>query len=188
MKIKHTYLNTLSTATLLAMLTFGSGLAVASGTHNDDQHDGGKAPKIGKAGSAADVTREITVIMRDNYYEPEEINIKKGETVRFKVVNTGDFVHEFNIGTAAMHSKHQEEMRMMMEHGALEADKINRDMMKMDMGNGKTMDHDDPNSVLVEPGKSDEVIWTFSEKTNLEFACNIPGHYESGMLGKMQIK
>jgi uncharacterized cupredoxin-like copper-binding protein len=70
-----------------------------------------------------------------------------------------------------------------MEHGALEVDKINHAMMKMDMGDGKTMEHDDPNSVLLEPGMSGEVIWKFTQASDIEFACNVPGHYNSGMIG-----
>jgi uncharacterized cupredoxin-like copper-binding protein len=62
------------------------------------------------------------------------------------------------------------------------------DMMKMDMGNGMTMEHDDPNSVLLEPGQTAEIIWTFPADAELEFACNVPGHYESGMMGKVRLK
>ena len=185
MMIKKTYLNSVSTVSLFALLSLGSSLAMASGSH-DGGH--GMSSSIGKPGDAAAVSRDITVTMRDNFYEPEEINVKKGETIRFKVVNSGELVHEFNIGTAAMHAKHQEEMMMMMEHGALEADKINHGMMKMDMGNGKTMEHNDPNSVLLEPGKEGVVIWTFSDNAKLEFACNVPGHYDAGMMGNMHIK
>jgi len=89
-----------------------------------------------------------------------------------------------------MHKAHHEEMVMMMEHGALEPDRINQGKMKMDMGNGKTMEHNDPNSVLLEPGKSAEIIWEFPKKaiSQLEFACNIPGHYEAGMVGKVRFK
>jgi len=47
------------------------------------------------------VTRSITVEMYDNYYEPEEISVKPGETVRFVVENKGNLVHEFNVGTLA---------------------------------------------------------------------------------------
>ena len=119
---------------------------------------------------------------------PYEDDTSEGRIVSDVVKNGGDFVHEFNIGTAAMHANHQKEMMMMMEHGALEADKINMDMMEMDMGNGMTMKHDDPNSVLLEPGKSAEVIWTFPKKAELEFACNVPGHYESGMVGKVRLQ
>src|SRR3546814_18267736 len=68
------------------------------------------------------------------------------------------------------------EMMMMVEHGALEPDKINRDKMKMDMGGGKTMEHNDPNSVLLEPGETAEIVWTLTKATALEFACNVPGH------------
>lgn len=124
----------------------------ASGSHSD----GHKSP-IGEKGDASAVTRTVKVNMVDNFYEPEVIEVKEGETVRFEIVNNGELVHEFNIGTAAMHAEHQKEMMMMVEHGALEADRINHDMMKMDMGNGKTMTHDDPNSVLLEPGKNAEI-------------------------------
>ena len=43
----------------------------------------------------------------------------------------------------------------------------------------------DPNSVLLEPGKTGEVIWTFSEATEVGFACNVPGHRNAGMVGKV---
>jgi uncharacterized cupredoxin-like copper-binding protein len=49
------------------------------------------------------------------------------------------------------------------------------------------MKHDDPNSMLVEPGKTAELTWTFADATGLEFACNIPGHYQAGMVGKVAI-
>lgn len=40
-----------------------------------------------------------------------------------------------------------------------------------------------PNSVLLEPGQSEEIVWRFSKKGNIEFACNVPGHYQAGMYG-----
>lgn len=52
---------------------------------------------------------------------------------------------------------------------------------------GHGMKHDDPNSVLVEPGKTAELTWTFTKATNLEFACNIPGHHQAGMVGKLTV-
>jgi uncharacterized cupredoxin-like copper-binding protein len=153
-------------------------------------HDGGHGAKknIGIPGKASEAMQTIEIKMLDNYYEPESISVKQGETVRFIIKNDGEFVHEFNIGTAAMHTAHQEEMMTMFEHGVLEADKINHDMMKMDMGNGKTMEHNDPNSILLEPGKSGEIVWKFNKAGKIEFACNIPGHYDAGMMGKIKFK
>ena len=107
---------------------------------------------------------------------------------RFVVENKGNLVHEFNVGTPDMHEAHQEEMMMMVEHGVIQGGKLNHDMMNMDMGNGHSMKHDDPNSVLLEPGQSKEVVWKFSDKGNIEFACNVPGHYQAGMYGEVNFE
>lgn len=159
-----------------------SATAFGGGAHGDGH---GKSAKNGEPGKASDANRSITVEMYDNYYEPEKIEVKPGETVRFVVENKGKLVHEFNIGTPAMHEAHQKEMMMMVEHGIIQGGKLNREMMEMDMGNGQSMKHNDPNSVLLEPGQSQEVVWKFSEKGNIEFACNVPGHYQSGMYGEV---
>jgi len=74
----------------------------------------------------------------------------------------------------------------MMQHGALLPDRIDHDRMKMDMGGGHTMEHNDPNSALLEPGKSAEIVWHFAQAGELEFACNVPGHYAAGMVGKIR--
>jgi uncharacterized cupredoxin-like copper-binding protein len=66
---------------------------------------------------------------------------------------------------------------------------VDHKMMGMQHGGGKMMmAHNDANSVLVEPGKQAEVIWHFTKVAKLEFACNVPGHYESGMMGPIQFK
>ncbi|SLN63070.1 cupredoxin domain-containing protein [Oceanibacterium hippocampi] len=148
----------------------------------------GSSKGVGHAGEAAKATRTVEIVMHDNFYEPEKVDVKAGETVRFTVRNNGELVHEFNIGTADMHRGHQKEMMMMVEHGVLEPDRINHEAakaMQADMGHGM---HNDPNSVLLEPGKSGEVVWTFPEDAVLEFACNVPGHYEAGMQGQIMIK
>ena len=47
------------------------------------------------------------------------------------------------------------------------------------------MGHSHSNSILLEPGKKGELIWKFNTDLLLEAACNIPGHYESGMVAKI---
>jgi uncharacterized cupredoxin-like copper-binding protein len=160
------------------------------GNHGGDHH--GKSSDIGMPGKAADVTRTITITMQDNYFEPEEIAVKAGETVKFKIVNKGELLHEFGLGTAESHAAHQKMMATMMDHGMIEADRINHERMKMDHGPGQgQMDHmhgPESGSVLVEPGKSIEMVWKFTKPMKLEFACNIPGHYESGMTGPLSVQ
>lgn len=155
--------------------------------HAAGKHGDGHGPNIGEPGSAADVDRTIELTMHDNYFEPESIEIEAGETIRFVVRNEGTLVHEFNIGTAAMHAAHQEEMMMMVEHGVLMADHIDEaaaQAMQESMGHGM---HDEPNSVLLEPSEEAEVIWTFAGQGDLEFACNVPGHYDAGMHGSLRL-
>lgn len=143
---------------------------------------------FGQAAPAAKATRSIEVLMGDMSFAPKAIDIKAGETVRFVLVNKGQLLHEFNLGDAAMHARHQQEMLKMQQSGMLAP----TGMKEMDHGSMAGMDHammkhDDPNSVLVEPGKTAELIWTFTQATNLEFACNVPGHYQAGMVGKLTV-
>jgi uncharacterized cupredoxin-like copper-binding protein len=148
---------------------------------------------IGEPAKASAATRTVKVTLGDNFYEPETIQVKAGETVRFVLTNKGELLHEFNIGTAAMHAEHQKEMAMMVDHGMLTVTSDNSGMSEMDHSKMGGMDmsamkHDDPNSVLVEPGKTKELIWKFPKATDLDFACNMPGHYEAGMVGKIEFR
>ena len=174
-----------------AALTLPVPAVLAAGSHGGGH--GGPASHahsaaIGEPGKAAEASRTVAIEMAENRFTPERIEVKKGETVRFVVRNAGELVHEFNIGTAAMHAAHQKEMQLMVDHGVIESDRINRERMKMDMGGGKTMEHNDPNSILVEPGKTGEIVWKFSRDGEFEFACNVPGHYDAGMVGRFHFK
>jgi uncharacterized cupredoxin-like copper-binding protein len=140
---------------------------------------------IGEKGKSSEVNRTIEIKMYDNYYEPREIKIKKGETIKFIVHNYGELVHEFNIATKDMHIKHQPEMMKMVEHQILLADKIDKKKMKEMAKKDHSMGHTHSNSVLLEPNQSAELIWKFSTDINLEAACNVPGHYQSGMVAKI---
>ena len=140
---------------------------------------------IGEKGKLSEVNRTIEIKMYDNYFEPNEIIIKKGETIKFIVSNYGELVHEFNIATKEMHIKHQPEMMKMVEHQILLADKIDKKKMKEMAKKDHSMAHSHSNSVLLEPKQSAELIWKFSSDTNLEVACNVPGHYEAGMIANI---
>jgi uncharacterized cupredoxin-like copper-binding protein len=161
--------------------------------------------EFGDRGRSQDVRRTITIVMRDNAFQPQSIQVRAGETVRFRVQNRGEFVHEFNLGTAAMHVQHRREMQTMFENGQMSATSLSpaggghgaHGAAAAAGGHGAhgaaagghsghaAMAHDAPNSILLEPGKSGELIWKFTRSMALEFACNVPGHYESGMVGRV---
>ena len=143
---------------------------------------------IGEKGKLSEVKRTIEIKMYDNYFEPNEIIIKKGETIKFIIHNYGELVHEFNIATKKMHINHQPEMMKMVENQILLPDKIDKKKMKKMAKKDHSMSHSHFNSVLLEPNQSAELIWKFSSDTNLEAACNVPGHYEVGMIASVDLK
>ncbi len=145
----------------------------------------GSMKMIGVKGNESSVDRVIKVTMYDNYYEPNSINIKKNETIKFIVTNKGKLVHEFNIATKKMHLNHQPEMMMMVENEILLADKIDKKKMKEMSKKNPSMAHSHSNSVLLSPGESGNLIWKFTNSVELEAACNVPGHYEVGMIAKI---
>ena len=140
---------------------------------------------IGQKGDPTEVVKVIKVKMYDNYYEPSEFKIKKNQTIKFIVYNYGEFVHEFNIATKEMHLKHQPEMMKMVENEILLTDRIDKKKMKEMSKKDNSMSHSHSNSVLVEPNTSAEIIWKFNTEAKLEAACNVPGHYEAGMIAKI---
>ena len=140
---------------------------------------------IGEEGDPNKIDRVVNIKMYDNYYEPNLVKIKKGETIKFIIENLGEMVHEYNIGTKEMHIKHQPEMQKLIDHEILLVDKIDKIKMKKMSKMDHSLGHSHANSIMLEPKSSGELIWKFSKDINLEMACNIPGHYESGMVGNL---
>lgn len=130
----------------------------------------------GMPGKKSAAKRKILVLAKDTEFNLKAIRVKAGETVRFVIRNEGELVHEFTIGPPHMQKAHQVEMQKLMDSGKLEADKL-----------AKGAVHTHPNSAIVEPGQTKEIIWRFAKSADLEFGCNIPGHYESGMKGKFEM-
>ncbi|MDX1299950.1 MAG: cupredoxin family protein [Pseudomonas sp.] len=168
---------------LSTTLVFTASAAMASPSHSKSE--------IGQPGDAKKAGRTIEIRMGDIFFEPKSIDIKAGETVRFVLKNEGSLLHEFNLGMAAAHAAHQKEMAAMFQNGTLpptaaqHMSNMGHAMSGMKMAG---MQHDEPNSVLIEPGATEELVWTFTKAKGLEFACNIPGHYQSGMVGKVNVR
>ncbi len=135
----------------------------------------GPAPSGGRPGKPADVTRTIEIVAYDNSFSLKVLEVRDGETVRIVVRNDGIDPHELTIGTVAEHAVHRRHMKEMM------------DKQKAGGHAGHSMaDMEHEGGVWIEPGKTASFVWTFKRTANLEFACNIPGHYEDGMKGPIR--
>ncbi len=143
--------------------------AMAHGDENhgkkEEQHADGHAAALGKPGDPGKVTRNVVVEMSDAMrFRPGSIRVKRGETIRFIVRNTGKVKHEMVLGTIKELEEHAELMRKFPE-----------------------MEHADPNQVGVEPGMTGELVWQFTRTGTFDFACLVPRHFEAGMVGKILV-
>jgi hypothetical protein len=50
------------------------------------------------------------------------------------------------------------------------------------------MEHDEPYMAHVDLGQKGTIVWTFNRAVSFEFACLIPGHFEAGMIGRINVK
>ena len=64
-------------------------------------------------------------------------------------------------------------------------DTTDKEKMKQMAKKNPSMSHSHSNSVLLSPGEKGELVWKFSNKAIIEAACNVPGHYEVGMIAKI---
>lgn len=167
----------------LALPAFAASAASGPTGHNHSQH-GVSASVVGSPAQRGQ-GRVVAVQMTDNAYSMKALTVKAGETIRFMISNKGTLLHEFNINTAAEHAAHRPMMAMMVDHGMITPEKVIN--LTMVMPDGTKMTHIEPNSVLVEPGKSAEISWKFASAGTLELACNIPGHYETGMMATVTV-
>ncbi|MDQ3564431.1 MAG: cupredoxin family protein [Pseudomonadota bacterium] len=140
------------------------GQAATHHGHHDSAHGAGNRA-VGQPGHPDRIDRSIAVIASDTMrYDPPEITVRPGETIRFEVKNDGKLRHEFTIGDATEQRAHSE-------------------MMKRD----PDMVHDDANTITLEAGERKTLVWQFGEAGELEIGCHVPGHYEAGMLARVRV-
>jgi uncharacterized cupredoxin-like copper-binding protein len=131
--------------------------------HVDDDY------AAGEPGNPKKPSRTVKVTMSEANgtmsYDPAEIDVKKGEQIKFILKNVGTLKHEFFLDSFDHNASH-----------------------KIEMQKNPEMEHEDSNAQSIEPGQQKEILWKFSKLGSFEFACLIPGHYEAGMHGKVIVK
>ena len=160
MKFSKYLISKPSTLVATALLA-ASSAALAAGDHAGGHGDS----PIGKPGVASKVNRTIQVEMANGMrFKPSEVQVKKGETIRFVLKNTDTIKHEFSLGTEKELLEHYEVMKKF-----------------------PYMEHDEPNKISLAPGKQGEVIWQFTKADLVNFACLHPGHFDAGMKGQVKV-
>jgi uncharacterized cupredoxin-like copper-binding protein len=121
---------------------------------------GASAASRDAAARATDGTVRITI--HYSSFEPADIAVEPGETVRFVIRNTDPIDHEFILGGEEVQLVHEE---------------------------GKEAHHPPrPGEVSVPSGGTVVTIYTFPRMSgSLIFGCHLPGHYDFGMRGIVTI-
>ena len=124
---------------------------------------------FGEPVEADKADRTVTIVMTDNRFQPDKLEVKLGETIRFVLTSTSALDHDFTLGDAATQKAHRAEMAEMAQMG------------------GEMHHADDPNAVFVKAGQTGELTWKFTRAGRFEFDCNVLGHYEAGMAGTISV-
>lgn len=131
---------------------------------------GGSAAAIGHAATdepapvllpvgPGDVTVRIDVT--NSRFTPGALTVVAGTRVRFLLDNADPIHHELITGGPAVHARHARGTEA--EHPAI------------------------PGEVSVGPNGLAMTTFTFDEVGTFEFACHLPGHYEYGMHGTIEV-
>ncbi|MDQ1511939.1 MAG: hypothetical protein QOG50_3783 [Actinomycetota bacterium] len=104
----------------------------------------------------------VTVSIRYSRFSMSTLKVRPGSTVRFLVRNDDPITHEFIVGDAAVHARH--------EHGTHPA-------------------HPPvPGEVTVSAARLGETFFRFDQPGRYLFACHLPGHFAYGMRGWIEVE
>lgn len=161
--------------TLLALaLGLTTMTAFAAGEHGSSQ----------AAVGDADINRTIRLEAGDMWFGSENLDISPGDTIKFEIVNTGNIEHEFVIGDTEAQEAHRKMMQEMSGSHGNGGHGGHGGHVMAEGEHGGNMP-----SVTIAPGETAELVWTAPRNVRgLEYACNIPGHYEAGMSGNIDLK
>lgn len=113
--------------------------------------------------SRESTVKKLYVDVLDNYYKPNEVLVNKGEKVQITLRNKGNVEHDLHI---------------VSKNGAI----IKIDQQFKDHDHGDQTDETIHLHVI--PGETNSVLVEARTTGNYLFYCTIPGHKESGMIGK----
>ncbi|MDQ1465884.1 MAG: hypothetical protein QOH10_299 [Actinomycetota bacterium] len=99
----------------------------------------------------------VTVGIHYSRFSTSTVHVRAGSTVRFLIRNQDPIHHEFIVGDASVHARH--------ERGS------------------ESVHPPVPGEVSVGPGELGETFSVFDKPGRYLFACHLPGHFAYGMHG-----
>lgn len=125
----------------------------------------------GLPGLEEDVSRTVAVDIKNDGFNARSIPVRHGETVRFVVRNRTARAYDFTIGAPYKQKQRRRLLQSLYDAGMTGPQYYD------------LPDYRSFNAVFVPPGTTRELVWWFNSAERLEFASNVPGHYERGTWG-----
>ncbi len=113
------------------------------------------------SGGGGKADRSVAVTMRDLAFEPDRLEVKAGETVEFAFTNAGAQEHEAVIGDEMLQMSQEEGGSDSHASGHHGSEKVAR--------------------VVLSPGRSGKLTYTFDKPGEILIGCHVPGHWKAGM-------
>ena len=121
---------------------------------------------FGREGDPRKVKRVIRIEMSDTMrYFPAELRVKRGDTVRFVLKNTGRMPHDMVMGS----------MDELKKRAAL----VKKDGEAALRG---------ASAARVAPGGTARLVWQFTRPGEYYYGCLVPGHFDAGMIGTIIVR
>lgn len=140
------------------------------------------AAACGNAATAGgtDQGRRVEITMKEFAFAPNTLSLKSGEKVRLVFKQGGTLEHEFMAGREPMKDMgYMEDLFAGVDHEILPKPAADHGM-----GHGA-----ERVGVRVQPGTTSTLAFIVPARPGAyEFACFVPGHYESGMKGTLTIE
>ena len=105
--------------------------------------------------------RTVVLDVRHSRFSPDEIPVRPGTTVRFVVRNADPIAHELIVGDQSVQDRHERGTEA--HHGEVAGE------------------------VSVPAGATATTTYTFSRPGRVLFGCHLPGHWDYGMRGVVDV-
>jgi uncharacterized cupredoxin-like copper-binding protein len=120
--------------------------------------DDGRAPEARPLGPG---TVTVVVDIEHSHFTPSSFRVMAGTEVRFVVSNHDPIAHELIVGPPDVHARHR---------------------------NGTEAKHaPKPGELSLGPDEQAVTTYLFDAPGSIEMACHLPGHYDYGMHGNIEV-
>ncbi len=148
---------------------------------HEDEGDAASAEGHSESGQIETIGDELVVTFRTENmkFEPAIVTVKVGQTVRLRLDNHDDFIHDYTVD--------EPEFVVLEADGAVHEDHETEAAHDDDEDPAAQVSLS-PLHIAAEGNEHAELVFEATDAGEYVFYCSVPGHLEAGMVGKFIIE